>query len=345
MQRCIWLAQNGKCNVLPNPMVGAVIVHEGKIIGEGYHIKYGGSHAEVNAVCSVQNESLLKQAVLYVNLEPCVHYGNTPPCTDLIIEKKIPRVVVGCHDPFPEVAGRGIRKLIEAGCEVTVGILEKECRQLNKVFFTSNILNRPYITLKWAESSDGYIDLLRYGGTPSPLSTKLTLMQAHKRRAEVDAVMVGTRTAFLDNPSLSVRYWRGKNPVRIVIDRNLSLATSLHLFDGSAHTLVFTSLSHPSSNSVEYITLNYETDILPQIMNILHRKNIRSLLVEGGSHLLQSFIDASLWDEVFVEQSSRKLSSGVKAPHMSDENECTPQFLFNVSYRHYTNSIILYKTL
>jgi diaminohydroxyphosphoribosylaminopyrimidine deaminase/5-amino-6-(5-phosphoribosylamino)uracil reductase len=343
MQRCLLLAQNGKCSVSPNPMVGAVIVHQGKIIGEGYHLKRGLPHAEVNAVRCVQNESLLKHSTLYVNLEPCSHDGKTPPCTDLIIEKKIPRIVVGCQDPFPEVAGKGIHKLLDAGCEVKTGVLEKECRQLNKNFITYHTLHRPYITLKWAESSDGFIDLLRpYNTPPTLLSTELTFMQAHKRRAETDAVMVGTQTARLDNPSLSVRHWHGKNPLRVVIDKTLSLNPSLHLFDGCTPTLVFTASPAPSpppNSAVEHITINFQlkTELLLQITNALYKRNIQSLLVEGGSRLLQSFIDAGLWDEAFVEKSSLKLGSGVKSPEINNKRPFIVQSHFNVSYWHYIN--------
>jgi diaminohydroxyphosphoribosylaminopyrimidine deaminase/5-amino-6-(5-phosphoribosylamino)uracil reductase len=337
MWRCLSLAQNGKCSVSPNPMVGAVIVCDGKIIGEGYHIRSGSLHAEVNAIRSVQDESLFKRSTLYVSLEPCSHYGKTPPCSDLIIKKGIPRIVIGCQDPFPEVAGRGIRKLLDAGCEVKVGVLERECSQLNKNFITYHTLHRPYIMLKWAESSDGYIDKLRDGKTPALLSTELTQMQIHKRRAETDAIMVGTRTAHLDNPSLSVRHWYGKNPIRIVIDRNLSLNASLHLFDSSVHTIVFTSLTRSSSDTVEYITLDYKADAWPQIMDILYKKKIQSLLVEGGSRLLQSLIDVGLWDEAFVEKSSHKLDFGIKPPQISNKNRYSIRSYFNIFFWHYTN--------
>lgn len=337
MWRCILLAKNGKCNVSPNPMVGAVIVCAGKIIGEGYHVRCGSAHAEVNAIRSVSDESLLKNSTIYVSLEPCSHYGKTPPCADLIIEKQIPRIVIGCQDPFPEVAGRGIRKLRDAGCEVKAGILEEECSRLNRTFFTFNRLRRPFITLKWAESSDGYIDIRREGGTPALLSTDLTLMQVHKRRTEVDAILVGTRTARLDNPSLSVRHWSGKNPVRLVTDRMLILDRTLRLFDGAARTFVFTSETRLSDSSVEYITTDYKADILPQIMNILYEKKIQSLLVEGGSRLLQSFIDAGLWDEAFVEKSTLKLGFGVKSPDISSNNLYIVTTRFGVPIWHYVN--------
>ena len=233
MLRCIQLAQNGLCNVAPNPMVGAVIVCDGKIIGEGYHAHYGEAHAEVNAIRSVKEASLLRHSTIYVSLEPCSHYGKTPPCADLIIEKQIPRIVIGCQDPFSRVAGRGIQKLKDAGREVTVGVLEAECRQLIRRFITFHTLRRPYITLKWAESSDRFIDISRTDGKPVILSSPLTSMLVHKKRAEHSAILVGTHTAKLDNPSLNVRHWCGRSPVRIVLDRKQTLSPELHLFDGS----------------------------------------------------------------------------------------------------------------
>ena len=205
MRRCIELAANGRCTTAPNPMVGAVVVHKGRIIGEGYHVHCGEGHAEVNAIRSVRETELLRESTIYVSLEPCSHYGKTPPCADLIISKGIPRVVVGCMDPFPLVAGRGIRKLREAGIEVTVGILEEECKALNARFITFNLQHRPYVTLKWAESADGFLDVNRTGGHPVVLSTPLTAMFVHKQRAEHQAILVGTRTALLDNPSLTDR--------------------------------------------------------------------------------------------------------------------------------------------
>lgn len=216
MRRCIELAANGLCNVAPNPMVGAVIVCDGRIIGEGYHIRCGEAHAEVNAIRSVKDESLLQRSTIYVSLEPCSHYGKTPPCADLIIEKQIPRIVIGCQDPFSKVAGRGIQKLRDAGREVIVGVLEKECRHLIRRFITFNTLHRPFITLKWAESADHFIDIERTNGKPMILSSPLSSMLVHKKRAEADAIMVGRRTALLDNPSLTVRNWYGHNPIRIV---------------------------------------------------------------------------------------------------------------------------------
>lgn len=318
--RCIQLAKNGLCNAAPNPMVGAVIVHNDTIIGEGYHIRCGEAHAEVNAVRSVKDESLLKESTIYVSLEPCSHHGKTPPCADLIINKGIPRVVVGCQDPFSLVAGRGIAKLREAGIEVKVGVLEEECRQLIRRFVTFNTLRRPFITLKWAESADGFIDLHRTEGHPYIFSSPLSSMLVHKRRAEHSAILVGRRTALLDNPSLTTRNWFGKNPVRMVIDKDLTLPKHLALFDGSVRTLVFTQREDTSNRpNVEHIRLDFKIDILPQIMEVLYKEKLQSLMVEGGSILLQSFIDAGCWDEAYIEQSDAHLKDGVKAPSFSPE--------------------------
>lgn len=255
IRRCIQLARNGMCNAAPNPMVGAVIVHNDRIIGEGYHARCGEGHAEVNAIRSVKDESLLQESTIYVSLEPCSHYGKTPPCADLIIRKGIPRVVVGCVDPFSLVSGRGIQKLKDAGIDVKVGVLEAECRQLIKRFVTFNTQQRPYITLKWAESADGFIDINREEGQPVVLSTPITLMYVHKQRAEHHAILVGRRTALLDNPSLTTRNWYGKNPVRLVIDKELTLPTSLKLFDGSAPTWI---LQHKTKHQPhKLLTLNW----------------------------------------------------------------------------------------
>lgn len=314
IRRCIELASNGLCNAAPNPMVGAVIVHNGKIIGEGYHARCGEGHAEVNAIRSVKDESLLKESTIYVSLEPCSHYGKTPPCADLIISKGIPRVVVGCIDPFSQVSGRGIRKLRDAGIDVTVGVLEDECKNLIRRFVTFNTQKRPYITLKWAESADGFIDINREYGSPVVLSTPITSMYVHKQRAEHKAILVGRKTALLDNPSLTTRNWYGANPLRLVIDRTLSLPSDLKLFDHSTPTIVFTAEKKENEENLEYITLDFSKDILPQILTVLYERKIQSLLVEGGTTLLQSFIDSCLWDEIFVEHSEKVLGEGVKSP-------------------------------
>lgn len=314
IRRCIQLARNGMCNAAPNPMVGAVIVHNDRIIGEGYHARCGEGHAEVNAIRSVKDESLLQESTIYVSLEPCSHYGKTPPCADLIIRKGIPRVVVGCVDPFSLVSGRGIQKLKDAGIDVKVGVLEAECRQLIKRFVTFNTQQRPYITLKWAESANGFIDINREEGQPVVLSTPITSMYVHKQRAEHHAILVGRKTALLDNPSLTTRNWYGKNPVRLVIDKELTLPTSLKLFDGSAPTWVFTAQDKASTSQVTYFKLDFSRSILPQILQKLYENKLQALLVEGGSQLLQSFIDEGLWDEIYTEHSAKVLENGVKGP-------------------------------
>ena len=328
MHRCIQLARNGLCGAPPNPMVGAVIVCDGKIIGEGYHAKCGEAHAEVNAIRSVKNPELLKRSTIYVSLEPCAHHGKTPPCADLIVEKQLKRVVVGCQDPFAKVNGKGIEKLRNAGIEVKVGVLEEACLELISRFVTFHAQKRPYITLKWAQSSDGFIDYKRNDGEAVKLSNDLTRMLMHKRRSEHTAILVGRRTALLDNPSLTIRDWHGKAPLRLVLDKDLSLPATLHLFDGSVPTIVFTSKEKEPYNNVEYIRLDFSTSILPQMMEVLFARNIQSLLVEGGSQLLQSFLDENCWDEIFVEEAPFTLQDGVKAPVLPTDCciETTPYF-------------------
>ena len=315
MMRCIQLAQNGKLGAAPNPMVGAVVVCDGRIIGEGYHAKCGEAHAEVNAINSVKNESLLRRSTLYVSLEPRAHYGKTPPCAKLIVSKGIPKVVIGCQDPFSKVAGKGIEILKQAGCEVVVGVLEKACQDLNKAFFTVQLKHRPFITLKWAQSADGFMDVERNDGEPVKLSSPLTQLIAHKRRAEHQAIIVGTQTARLDNPSLNVRDWCGPQPLRIVIDKDLTLPRHLHLFDGSQPTLVVTEKNETIAGAMT-LQVDFNQSILPQLMEELQRRNIQSLLVEGGSKLLQSFIDEGLWDEAYVEHCPQVLGHGILSPSL-----------------------------
>ena len=335
MRRCIELARNGLCNTAPNPMVGAVIVCDGRIIGEGYHVRCGEGHAEVNAVRSVKDPALLARSTIYVSLEPCAHYGKTPPCADMLVEVGIPRIVIGCQDPFAKVAGRGIRKLREAGREVVVGVLEKECRHLIRRFLTFHTCQRPYVTLKWAQSADGYIDRCRTEGSPVVLSSPETAMLVHKMRAEHSAIMVGRRTALLDNPSLTVRSWYGKSPVRVVLDRRLALPEALLLFDGTVPTLVFTECRHESVPGVEYVQADFSRDVLPQVLSGLHARGLQSLLVEGGSRLLQSFLDAGVWDEVMVEEAPALLGSGVPAPRIDGHLPCEHRHVFGRNFRHY----------
>lgn len=316
MRRCFELARKGSGNTLSNPMVGAVIVCNDRIIGEGYHRKYGEGHAEVNAIASVKDESLLKDATIYVSLEPCSHYGKTPPCSDLIIKKQIPRVVVGCLDPYPEVSGRGVKRMRDAGIEVITGVLEDEALALNPVFMTCQTKKRPFVFLKWAQSSDSFMDHLRSDSTNLPviLSSSETRRCVHALRSKISAIMVGTQTALLDNPSLSVRYWDGASPVRIVIDQLLQIPETYNLLDGSVSTLVFTEKEAVNKKNLEYIRIDFCADILPQILNVLSDRNLSSLMVEGGACLLNSFIQSNLWDMAQVETAPVQLGNGVKAP-------------------------------
>jgi diaminohydroxyphosphoribosylaminopyrimidine deaminase/5-amino-6-(5-phosphoribosylamino)uracil reductase len=317
MERCLVLAKKGMGKVAPNPMVGCVIVHNDEIIGEGYHEEYGKAHAEVNAINSVKDKSLLKKATLYVNLEPCSHFGKTPPCADLIIEHKIPFVVVGTIDTFSQVSGRGIEKLVKAGIDVKTGILEAECKELNKRFFNFHEKKRPYVILKWAQTQDGFIDILRTEeGFEKALkitneaSTKLS----HTWRSVEQAIIVGKRTAVADNPQLTVRSVQGKNPLRIAIDRNLTIPNNYFLLDGSTPTLIYTSADANSENNLEYKKLNFDEVLIPQILNDLAERNIQSLIVEGGTKLINSFIQSGIWDEARVFISQQQIEDGVNAP-------------------------------
>lgn len=337
MARCLQLARCGRFDAAPNPMVGAVIVHDGKIIGEGYHRQCGGPHAEVNAIRSVKDEQLLRESTIYVSLEPCAHYGKTPPCADLIIEKKIPRVVIGCRDSFDQVDGKGIQKLRAAGTEVVVGVLEEECKNLNRTFFTYHSRKRPYIVLKWAQSADGYIDSLRDASKPAVrFSTDETTGRVHRLRALSDAILVGRRTAELDNPSLTTRMWPGKNPLRLVTDRRGVLKETLGLFDKTSKTAVFTELFRDfgDTDMIEQVKTDFTTDILPQIIRFLYDHKVQRLLVEGGAETLQRFIDTGLWDEAYVENSAIVLGSGVKAPHIGNKykKETTHCFGHQINY-------------
>lgn len=320
MDRCLELARQGAGNVSPNPMVGCVIVHNDCIIGEGYHEKYGEAHAEVNAVNSVQNNELLKESTLYVSLEPCAHYGLTPPCSDLIVEKKIPNVVIGTIDSFAKVAGKGIERMIKAGINVKVGILEKESREINKRFFTFHEKKRPYVILKWAETTDGFIDSDRTKnqlGQPAWITGEKSLLRVHQMRAVEDAILVGTNTALKDNPSLTVRRCEGRNPVRLVIDNHLRLPEKLNLFDGTVKTIVFNSVKNQNSGNIEFVRIDFTRNIIPQVLKSLYQQNIQSVIVEGGKQLLESFISSNLWDEAFRFTGNKFFTSGIKAPSIS----------------------------
>ncbi len=322
MKRCLELARLGIGSVAPNPMVGSVIVYRGKIIGEGYHQKCGEAHAEVNAINSVKNSELLSESTLYVNLEPCAHYGRTPPCSKLILEKEIPRVVIGCIDTFAKVAGKGIEMLEAGGCKVTTGILEKESRELNKRFFTFHEKQRPYIILKWAQTRDGFIDVIRKKNdkeNPVWITNQLSKMLVHKWRTEESGIMVGTNTAELDNPMLNVREWAGNSPVRIVLDRQLRLNTYLHLFNGKSKTLIFTEKQKQSENNIEYIQIDFSKNELNQVFKELYNRDIQSVIIEGGKDLLDSIIAQGLWDEARIFTGDMLFYTGIKAPKIKGE--------------------------
>lgn len=317
MQRCIELAKNGAGQVAPNPMVGAVVVHNNRIIGQGYHAGFGEPHAEVHAIASVSDKSLLKESTIYVSLEPCAHQGKTPPCADLIVAHQIPRVVIGMVDPFNKVNGAGIKRLEQAGCDVTTGVLERECWDLNKAFITYHTQQRPYIILKWAQTLDGFIDKKREPGfiqEPNWITNEVCRSLVHKWRSEVQSIMVGTHTAYIDNPQLNVRVWSGKAPLRIVPDKNLKLDKELHLFDQQQATLVLNSVKDAVDGLIEYKTLPFGDAFLRELMKTLYDKGVNSLLVEGGQQLLQSFINKNYWDEARVFTGNVFFNKGTAAP-------------------------------
>ena len=319
MRRCFQLAANGLGAVAPNPMVGAVIVCDGMVIGEGYHRKYGEAHAEVNAIASVEDKTLLYRSTMYVNLEPCSHYGKTPPCSDLIIHMGIPRVVIANIDPNPKVAGRGVQKMRKAGIEVITGFLEEEGAWLNRRFFTFQTMHRPYVQLKWAQSADGFLDRPRENNCEIPpvqISSEFTKMLVHKARTEEAAIMVGTNTAIKDNPKLTARRWDGGNPVRVVVDRQLRIPSSHNLFDQSILTLVYTEQKSSHKTNLSYIHINFAENPIGQIMDDLYKRNILSIIVEGGQLLLEAFIKAGTWDEARIETAPLWLGDGVKAPKL-----------------------------
>jgi diaminohydroxyphosphoribosylaminopyrimidine deaminase/5-amino-6-(5-phosphoribosylamino)uracil reductase len=316
ISRCIELAKNGLGTTYPNPMVGSVIVYDGKIIGEGWHKKSGEPHAEVNAVNSVKDKSLLKKSTIYVSLEPCSHFGKTPPCCDLIIENKIPNVVIGTVDPNIKVAGNGIKKLLEAGANVTVGILETECYELNKRFFTFHEKKRPYIILKWAESQDGFIaPLTKQEQKPVWITNEFSRQLVHKWRSEEQAILVGTQTVIDDNPKLDTRDWFGNNPIRIVLDQHNRISKNSHIFNNQAKTIVLTNSSNTinEENSI-FEVIDFGQNIAQQIIDTLYRHQIQSVIIEGGQKTLQTFIDKNLWDEARLFIGSDSFGNGTKAP-------------------------------
>ncbi|QOG04067.1 bifunctional diaminohydroxyphosphoribosylaminopyrimidine deaminase/5-amino-6-(5-phosphoribosylamino)uracil reductase RibD [Flavobacterium sp. MDT1-60] len=318
IKRCIELAKNGFGTTYPNPMVGSVIVYNDQIIGEGWHKKAGEPHAEVNAVRSVKDKSLLKKATIYVSLEPCSHFGKTPPCCDLIIANEIPNVVVGTVDPNEKVAGNGIKKLIAAGINVTVGVLEKECYELNKRFFTFHNKKRPYIILKWAESQDGFLAPEKQTNKerkPVWITNQYSRQLVHKWRSEEQAILVGTQTVVDDNPKLNTRDWSGDNPVRIVLDQNNRISKESFIFDDSVKTIVFTkSQINFSSENTTFEVIDFNQNIIPQILAVLYQTQIQSIIIEGGLQTLQAFIDQDIWDEARIFIGENTFNIGTKAP-------------------------------
>ncbi len=317
MRRCIQLAGKALGFTAPNPLVGSVIVHNGVIIGEGYHRKAGEPHAEVNAINSVKNVELLKESTLYVNLEPCAHYGRTPPCSQLIIDKQIPRVVIGCVDSFSAVAGKGIEMMRSRGIEVVVGVCEEESRELNRRFFTFYEKRRPFVILKWAQSADGYIDAERSKDkAPVWLTNDRARTMVHKQRSEEGAILIGTNTALMDNPSLNVRMWHGRQPLRVIIDRNLKLK-DLSMMSDSFPLMIINESKEGHEGSVEYAIAEFNSGFENNLLSVLYSRGIQSVVVEGGTATLQSFINHNLWDEAFVYHGLVMLNGGVKAPQFN----------------------------
>jgi diaminohydroxyphosphoribosylaminopyrimidine deaminase / 5-amino-6-(5-phosphoribosylamino)uracil reductase len=337
MQRAISLAKLGNGNVAPNPKVGAVIVYNDIIIGEGYHQEYGKAHSEVNAINSVVNKELLGKSTIYVTLEPCSHYGKTPPCANLIVESKIPKVVIGCTDSNPEVAGKGISLLKNAGIDVIEGVLENECVDLNKRFFTFINKKRPYIILKWAQTSDGFIAKENFDS--KWISCAESRMWVHKWRTEEHAILVGKNTALYDNPSLTARDWEGKNPIRIVLDFELSLPSNLAIFsDNQAETICFNFHKNTKETGVEYVKITKTDNYLNEILAELYNRKISSLIIEGGAKTLQTFINAELWDEARIFTAKINFEKGIKAPILTNSIKESEMYLSNdllTIYRNY----------
>jgi diaminohydroxyphosphoribosylaminopyrimidine deaminase/5-amino-6-(5-phosphoribosylamino)uracil reductase len=324
MHRCLQLAARGAGYVAPNPMVGAVLIHGDRIIGEGFHQKYGGPHAEVNCINSVSNadKAVVAQSTLCVSLEPCAHFGKTPPCSDLIIQNRIPRVIIGCRDPFKLVNIKGIEKLKAAGTEVEAGVLEKECKYLNRRFFVFNTAHRPYIILKWAETADKKIAYPDSGRLF--ISNEYTNRLVHKWRSEETSVLIGTNT------ELTTRLWPGPSPVRLIVDMDLKLPLSLKLFNEQQQTIVFNSRKQEEQKNVLYYQVTEDVSLVQQIMNALYQLKIQSVLVEGGAKLVQTFIDEGLWDEArIISNTGLAIGNGLPAPQLLHACKTEEQFIFS----------------
>ncbi|UZO79359.1 bifunctional diaminohydroxyphosphoribosylaminopyrimidine deaminase/5-amino-6-(5-phosphoribosylamino)uracil reductase RibD [Aquimarina sp. ERC-38] len=319
MQRCLQLARQGLGTTYPNPMVGAVVVYDQKIVGEGWHQKAGKPHAEVHAIQSVTDKNILKKATLYVSLEPCSHYGRTPPCADLIIASQIKKVVIGTTDPFAKVAGSGIQKLKDAGCEVVTDVLKEICDDLNKRFFTFHQKKRPYLILKWAETSDGFIAPNQQAdGKPFWISNPYSRQLVHQWRTQEQGIFVGTNTVLKDDPELTARNWKGAHPVRITIDRNNRILDTAKILNDQATTYIFTNKEDKEINNLKYIHLPPQENFVEQLCKKLYKRNLQSVIIEGGRRTLQSFIESGIWDEARIFRGNSNLFSGVKAPVLSN---------------------------
>jgi len=339
MYRCLQLAALGAGQVAPNPMVGAVLVYNEKIIGEGYHQQYGEAHAEVNCLHSVvqADKPLIEKSTLYVSLEPCAHFGKTPPCTDLIIQNKIPKVIIGCSDTFKAVNGKGITRLQKAGITVIAGVLENECRELNKRFFTFHEKKRPYIILKWAQSSNGKIAAAI--GERSYISNTYTNRLVHRWRSEEAAILVGTKTAIQDNPALTTRHWPGKNPVRLVIDMDLTLPLTLHLFDGTVKTIVFNLHQENAEHTIVYKKIDSKVNAVRQIIQLLYELRLQSVIIEGGAQLLQSFIDENMWDEArLITNRALAIPNGLNGPALQHQKKIQEENIQNDNIAYFINN-------
>ena len=327
IKRCIHLAKKGFGNASPNPLVGSVIVHNNEIIGEGFHQKFGEAHAEVNAINSVKDKSLLAFSTIYINLEPCAHFGKTPPCADLIIKSKIPNVVIGHQDPFSKVNGQGIDKLKAAGCKVIVGVCENECNELNKRFFTLHQQKRPYVILKWAESMDGFIDKNRSENEKGIfwLSHPKTKRLVHQWRAQEDAILVGRKTVDTDDPELTAREWKGSNPIRVILDSKAQISQNRKVLNGAANTLIYNTIKSENIENIQWVKTDKNS--LIEILEDLGQRNISSIIVEGGFQVLTNFIQENLWDEARIIKGQSRLISGKKSPIIS--GEVVDNFEFN----------------
>tara|TARA_B100000787_G_scaffold64358_1_gene47277 strand:- start:21867 stop:22901 length:1035 start_codon:yes stop_codon:yes gene_type:complete len=326
IKRCLEISKFGIGTTRPNPFVGAVLVVDNKIIGEGFTSPYGGSHAEVNAICAVKDQSLLKKATIYVTLEPCSHQGKTPPCADLIIKSGIKKVVIGCEDSNALVAGKGIKRLQNSGCEVVVGVLEKECREHHKRFFTFHTKMRPYIILKWAQTSDGFVaPKTRMIQAPVWITNEYSRQLVHKWRSEEHGILVGTTTVLDDNPGLNIRQWKGENPIRIVIDKELKIPNNLKVYDGTVKTIFINENTTLTKGNIFFEKINFSKPIALQICKLLFKHKIQSLIIEGGTATIQTFINENFWDEARVFVSKVNFNEGVKSPkfdhiHHKEEN-------------------------